>query len=57
MPHQTNPRLRLLYESAFIRSHAERETVIRSPNDEAINRNSGLLFDQRWLPLMRILRG
>jgi hypothetical protein len=31
--------------------------VIRSPNDDQINRNSGLLFDPRWLPLMGFVRG
>lgn len=56
LAHQTHPRLRLLYESAYIRAFGERDTIIKSPNDEALNRNAGTLFDQRWLPLIRDLR-
>ena len=55
LAHQPHFRLRLLYESAFIRAVGQRETVIESPNDANVNRNSGLLFDQRWLPLVKDL--
>jgi hypothetical protein len=56
LAHESHPRLRLLAESAFIRAFGERETIIPSPNDSNINRNSGLILDQRWLPLMPALR-
>ena len=48
-----NSRLRLLAESALIRTVAEKETIIVSPNDAALNRNAGTLMDERWLPILR----
>lgn len=53
LAHQPHRRLRLLYESAFIRTIGRRDTIISSPNDESINRNSGTLFLDRWLPLVK----
>lgn len=50
---QPHKRLRLLYESAFIRVAGNRETIIVSPNDASINRNSGTMFDQRFLPIVQ----
>lgn len=50
---QSHRRLRLLYESAYIRVAGRRETVIVSPNDASINRNSGTMFDQRFLPIVQ----
>lgn len=50
---QPHKRLRLLYESAYIRVGGRRETIIVSPNDASINRNSGTIFDQRFLPLVQ----
>ena len=52
---EPNNRLRLLKESAFIRT--VRETVLRAPNDDNINRNSGTLLEDRWLPALSALTG
>jgi hypothetical protein len=49
-PHQ---RLRLLKESALIRTATGE--VIRAPNDDALNRNAGVLLPDRWLPALSAL--
>ena len=46
-------RLRLLTESACIRTYGQRETILVSPNDANINRNSGTLLSDRWLPVIQ----
>ena len=45
--------LRLLLESAYIRTVGRREAVLVSPNDANVNRNSGALLHDRWLPIIR----
>ena len=45
--------MRLLLESAYIRTVGRRETVLVSPNDSNVNRNSGTLLQDRWLPVIR----
>ena len=40
-------RLRLLTESALIRTIGGRETILVAPNDANVNRNSGTLLDER----------
>ena len=45
-------RLRLLLESAKIRTLGRYKTILVSPNDEAINRQSGVMLDDLWLPLL-----
>ena len=45
-------RLRLLLESAKIRTMGRYQTILVSPNDEAINRQSGVMLDDLWLPLL-----
>ena len=49
---ETHHRLRLLYESAKIRTMGRFKTILVSPNDEAINRQSGVMLDDLWLPLL-----
>ena len=51
---ETNNRLRLLTESANIRTMAGRETIIPSKNDEVINRNSGTLLPDTRLPVLKL---
>jgi hypothetical protein len=50
---EKNHRLRLLTESACIRTFGQRETILVSPNDANINRNSGTLLSDRWLPVIK----
>ena len=50
---EPNAQLRLLVESAFIRTVGGREEMLVSPNDAEINRNSGTHLYDRWLPLIR----
>ena len=45
--------MRLLLESAYIRTVGRRQTVLVSPNDSNVNRNSGTLLQDRWLPVIR----
>ena len=45
--------MRLLLESAYIRTVGRREAVLVSPNDANVNRNSGALLQDRWLPVIR----
>ena len=45
--------MRLLLESAYIRTVGRREAVLVSPNDANVNRNSGALLQDRWLPIIR----
>ncbi|KAF0297742.1 hypothetical protein FJT64_004834 [Amphibalanus amphitrite] len=45
--------MRLLLESAYIRTVGRREAVLVSPNDANVNRNSGALLHDRWLPIIR----
>ena len=45
-------RLRLLLESAKIRTLGRYQTILVSSNDEAINRQSGVMLDDLWLPLL-----
>ena len=45
--------MRLLLESAYIRTVGRREAVLTSPNDGNVNRNSGTLLQDRWLPIIR----
>ena len=49
----THHQMRLLLESAYIRTAGRRETVLVSPNDANVNRNSGSLLQDRWLPIIR----
>ena len=49
----THHQMRLLLESAYIRTVGRRETVLVSPNDANVNRNSGSLLQDRWLPIVR----
>ena len=51
---ETNHRLRLLTESANIRCLAGLETIIVSKNDDVINRNSGALLPDTWLPVLKL---
>ena len=51
--HASHPQLRLLLESAYIRTVGRRETVLISPNDANVNRNSGTRLQDRWLPIIR----
>ena len=46
-------RLRLLTESAMIQTVGGRHTILISPNDRNINRDSGTLLPNTWLPLLR----
>jgi len=50
---QRHDRLRLLAESAYIRTFGDRETIIEAPHDASINRNAGTLLDDIWLPILR----
>lgn len=49
---EPHARMRLLAESAQIRIKGQRETIIRSPNDISLNRNSGTLLKECWLPAL-----
>ena len=49
----THHQMRLLLESAYIRTVGRREAVLVSPNDANVNRNSGALLQDRWLPIIR----
>ena len=49
----THHQMRLLLESAYIRTVGRREAVLISPNDANVNRNSGALLQDRWLPIIR----
>ena len=49
----THHQMRLLMESAYIRTVGRREAVLVSPNDSNVNRNSGALLQDRWLPVIR----
>ena len=49
---EKHTRLRLLLESAKIRTLGRFQTILVSPNDEAINRQSGAMLDDLWLPLL-----
>ena len=49
----THHQMRLLLESAYIRTVGRREAVLVSPNDANVNRNSSALLQDRWLPIIR----
>ena len=51
--HASHQQLRLLLESAYIRTVGRRETVLVSPNDANANRNAGTRLQDRWLPIIR----
>ena len=53
LDHAAHPQLRLLLESAYIRTVGRRETVLVSPNDANVNRNAGSRLQDRWLPIIR----
>jgi len=53
LAHATNPQIRLLLTSAFIRTVGRRETILTSLNDANVNRNSGTRLQDRWLPIIR----
>ena len=50
---ESNHQQRLLLESAYIRTVGRRETILISPNDANVNRNSGTRLQDRWLPIIR----
>jgi hypothetical protein len=50
---QSNHRLRLLTESAFIRAVESSSSVMVSPQDAAVNRNSGTMLNDRWIGLLK----
>lgn len=52
LAHESHHCIRLLSESAYIRTVGNRETVIKSPNDANLNRNAGTLLHDRWLPAL-----
>ena len=49
---ESQPRLRLLLESAMIGVLGTSHTIIDSPNDQKLNRNPGTILDDLWLPVL-----